>query len=179
MSIARPEIDVDKIVQMIRQEVRRQAATIATGRSRPLLESPPSRIPADLIRRLQGLTLTLETCASKLGTPTSEVQTLRGRVSLRLMRFIGRALWWYSYNLQNFASSIVHLQREQNKFLEAFARSEQLLQNAVSANEQALTDASAAIVRLDRELRAAEKAQEILRQDLERALAARQAGKPH
>ena len=88
-----------------------------------------------------------------IGEPTPLLNTARGRLAHALMRWLGKALWWYSYRLKQALESVVStlngLQAEHVRALEALqedlrdmaARQEDLRKNA--ARQEDLRDLAA------------------------------------
>lgn len=95
----------------------RSSGAVAQGNSMPLLKSS-SRALQDLRSRTIPPHL-----FDGIGEPTPLMNTARGRLGHALMRWMGKALWWYSYRLKQALESVAFtlngVQAEQVRALEA------------------------------------------------------------
>jgi O-antigen chain-terminating methyltransferase len=111
-------IDVDRIVRNIREQVRDRLGDIR-GDSPPVdTEKRSSEHLRAVIAGLEASVRNVEAQAGLIGRLTPIPPTLRGRLGALAARFIGRVLWWYTFQLRELSDRALHFYREQIRALE-------------------------------------------------------------
>ena len=137
--------DGASIAAAIGEQVRSRVRAAPTPASVPPAgEGPVSRIDQmgggaaclarslECLERLELAASEVSACAKRIGTPPPKPSTLRGGFGAFAIGLIGRALWWYTQRMQEFAAA---LDRRQEQGLETYACLVQAQEAFVQAQE--------------------------------------------
>jgi len=134
------EINTDRLVQEIRAQVQRRAQQAALAAGRVETESDFSEPTPDLVQRLRFALTEVKLEGGRIGQPTPEPPTIRGRIGSKLMRLLGRVFWWYTFHIQAFVSATVRYLHEQIQTLDSLMRSQRLVAQAVNGVRQKVAE---------------------------------------
>ncbi|MCE5306225.1 MAG: hypothetical protein LLG20_01140 [Acidobacteriales bacterium] len=120
MSTPESHIDVEQIMDEIRERVRSRVASTpqASGPAAPLVSDDPADFN-DLLRLIEHA----RRCSAAIGTQPPQPPTLRARLSSILVRLVRRMLFWYTPQITDFNEVTLRALEEQVAALESVSTS--------------------------------------------------------
>jgi O-antigen chain-terminating methyltransferase len=115
-------VNSEELVQIIREKVRQRKHAIAKPPSQAVPRRDSSELHHDVLDELTSITDEVSQQIPNIGQPTPTPPTIRGRFGRIVMAAIGRALWWYTYQLKAFAAIIQRLFQHQANAIGAAIR---------------------------------------------------------
>jgi hypothetical protein len=100
-----PAVDVQALMREIRARAR------GGNREQEWVRQARRSVPAHLsstVGRLRASTAMLRSAIERIGEPPPAPATLRGRLGMAVVRFIQRAMFWYTPSVQNADHQIVN-----------------------------------------------------------------------
>jgi len=116
MSTPEPRIDVEQVMQEIRERVRDRYAC-APGGAGAAVGSTPA-VEADFNELLR-LIEHARRCSAAIGGQPPQPPTLRARMSAVLVRLVRRMLFWYTPQITDFHNATLRAMEEQVAALES------------------------------------------------------------
>jgi len=116
MSTPEPRIDVEQVMQEIRERVRDRYAC-APGGAGAAVGSTPA-VEADFNELLR-LIEHARRCSAAIGEQPPQPPTLRARMSAVLVRLVRRMLFWYTPQITDFHNATLRAMEEQVAALES------------------------------------------------------------
>jgi hypothetical protein len=116
MSTPEPRIDVEQVMQEIRERVRDRYAC-APGGAGAAVGSTPA-VEADFNELLR-LIEHARRCSAAIGEQPPQPPTLRARISAVLVRLVRRMLFWYTPQITDFHNATLRAMEEQVAALES------------------------------------------------------------
>jgi len=117
MSSQEPRIDVEQVMQQIRERVRQRYALA------PRLSATPASAPlaAAGFNALRRMIDHARRCAAAIGAQPPRPPTLRGRVGAVLVRLVRRMLFWHTPQIADFSEATLRVIEEQVAALESIS----------------------------------------------------------
>jgi hypothetical protein len=116
MSTPEPRIDVEQVMQQIRERVRDRYASAPGGAGAAI----GSTLVADAgFNELLRLIEHARRCSAAIGEQPPQPPTLRARMSAILVRLVRRMLFWYTPQITDFHNAMLRAMEEQVAALES------------------------------------------------------------
>jgi len=108
-------VNSEQLIEIIRQKVQQRKSATSTPPVHELPSQRGSDACYEALGEITSITRAISQEVVNLGEPTPTPPTIRGRFGRLIMRAIGSALWWYSYQLKVVGGAMQQLFQEQVK----------------------------------------------------------------
>lgn len=143
MSTPEPRIDVEQVMQEIRERVRNRSGSVPQGSGGATGFAPVADVDFnELLRLIEHA----RRCSAMIGEQPPQPPTFRARLSAGLVRLVRRMLFWYTPQLTDFNDAALRALEEQVAALESVstglhARMASLEQRLVEPKQDSDTEA--------------------------------------
>ena len=163
-------VDVQSIMQEIRERIRRGSAPRDQKRNEPMLALGPQQPE---ISALEDKCLVLRSTQTLVGRLPPEPPTIRGRIGAFLVKAVRRSLFWYTPQIQAFHASVVDGFEQQVAALKTLAAANQQCFQILEGLSRQVARLSAEVESIKRRVETEAAAREELTRRLETEAAAR------
>ena len=145
------------IAAAIREQLRSQVHEAAST-SMPLGGEPPVSLmdqaaigagclarSLESFERLKFAAAEVSACAKRIGTPPPKPPTLRGGFGAFVIRLIGRALWWYTQPMQDFAAALGRRQEQDVETCACLVQAQDVISGSLNDLRQQVQQLQAAL----------------------------------
>ncbi len=136
MSTPESHIDVEQIMEEIRERVRNRLASTPRASGAETSVAPDAAVDfKDLLRLIEHA----RRCSAAIGTQPPQPATLRARLSSILVRLVRRMLFWYTPQITDFNEVTLRVLEEQVAALESVSTG---LQARIASLERRLAESA-------------------------------------